>query len=141
MYFCPVNRILSIDFGLKKTGLAVTDPLQIIVSGLDTVATADLMDYLADYFSREPVEKVVIGESRHKDGTATDLYGHALGFSRKLAKQFPDLIIDWQDEFGSSRRAREILFNSGLPKKKRREKERVDKLAAVLILQEYLGHV
>jgi putative Holliday junction resolvase len=136
-----VNRILSIDFGLKKTGLAVTDPLQIIVSGLDTVATADLMDYLADYFSREPVGKVVIGESRHKDGTATNLHGHALGFSRKLAKQFPDLIIDWQDEFGSSRRAREILFNSGLPKKKRREKERVDKLAAVLILQEYLGHL
>lgn len=120
--------------------MATTDPLQIIVSGLDTVATKDLMDYLERYCSEESVDKVVFGESRHKDGNFTAIHSHALGFSRKLKQRFPELEIDWQDEFGSSRRAREILLNSGVSKKKRREKERVDKIAAVLILQDYLGH-
>lgn len=140
MYFWPVARILAIDYGTKKSGLAVTDPLQIIVSGLETVPTAKLMEYLKTYLAAELVEKIVIGKSTHSDGSPNHLYTHALGFSRQLQKQFPELEIDWQDEFGTSKQAKEIMLKTGLPKKKRREKERVDRIAAVLILQEYLGH-
>lgn len=120
--------------------MAVTDPLQLIVSGLDTVPTTQLLGYLVNYCTNEAVEKIVIGKSTHKDGSNTNLHAHALGFSRKLEKSLPDIIIDWQDEFGSSQRAKEIILGSGLSKKKRREKARVDKIAAVLILQDYLGH-
>lgn len=118
----------------------MTDPLQIIVSGLDTVPTTELLDYLINYCQQEEVEKVVIGESLHKDGSPTNVHSHAVGFSRKLQKAMPDLKIDWHEEFGTSRRAREVLLESGVSKKKRREKERVDKIAAVLILQDYLNH-
>ncbi len=133
-------RILAIDYGTKKTGLAVTDPLQIIVTGLATVPTAELFNYLEKYFRDEEVEKVVFGESTNEDGSHTDLHTHVVGFSRKLKKAYPELDIDWQDEYGTSKRAKNILLHSGVPQKKRREKERVDKIAAILILQDYLGH-
>lgn len=133
-------RILAIDYGTKKTGLAVTDPLQIIATGLATIPTAELFEYLKNYFQEEEVVKVVFGESTNEDGSHTDLHAHAVGFSRKLKKHFPALVIDWQDEYGTSKRAKAILLHSGVPQKKRREKERVDKIAAVLILQDYLGH-
>lgn len=140
MYFCPVARVLSIDYGTKKTGLAVTDPLQIIVTDLDTVPTENLLSCLLDYCRLEEVEKVVIGKSVHYDGTPTHLHAHALGFSRQVQKKLPNIIIDWQDEFRTFKRAKEIMLEVGTSKKKRKEKTRVDKIAAVLILQEYLGH-
>lgn len=133
-------RILGIDYGTKRSGLAVTDPLQLIVTGLETVATEKLMDFLADYFQGEEVERVVVGKSLHKDGQPTDLHGHALGFVRKLKKQFPHMSIAWQDEFGTSREAKEIMLRGDYSQKKRRKKGETDRIAAILILQEYLGH-
>jgi len=138
-YFCAVSRIMAIDYGSKKCGIAVSDPLRLFARGLETVPTAQLLDFLADYFNREEVDTLVIGESLHKDGTPTNTHSQAIGFSRKIKKLYPKLKVEWQDEFYSSKRAKEILVETGVPKKKRREKERVDKLAAVLILQDYLA--
>lgn len=138
LYFCGMGRILAIDYGSKKCGIAVSDPLRIIATGLDTVATKSLFDYLADYFQRETVDEVVLGESLHKDGTPTAIHQQAVGFSRKLQKLYPELLVRWQDEFNTSQRAKAALIASGVPKMKRREKERVDKIAAVLILQDYM---
>lgn len=128
---------MAIDYGSKKCGIAVSDPLRIIATGLDTVPTEELTEFLEKYFEQEPVGTLVLGESMHKDGTPTNIHSHAVGFSRKIAKLYPDLEIEWQDEFNTSQRAREIMFES-LPKKKRQQKERVDKIAAVLILQDFM---
>lgn len=128
---------MAIDYGSKKCGIAVSDPLRIVATGLDTVATEDLFDFLEDYFQNEPVGTLVLGESTHKDGTPTNIHSHVVGFSRKIAKLYPELKIEWQDEFNTSQRAKAIMLET-LPKKKRQEKERVDKLAAVLILQDFM---
>lgn len=128
---------MAIDYGSKKCGIAVSDPLRIVATGLDTVATEDLFDFLEDYFQNEPVGTLVLGESMHKDGTPTNIHSHVVGFSRKIAKLYPELKIEWQDEFNTSQRAKAIMLET-LPKKKRQEKERVDKLAAVLILQDFM---
>lgn len=129
---------MAIDYGSKKCGIAVSDPLRIIASPLDTVPTHELFGYLEDYFEREPVGTLVMGESRHKDGSPTNIHQHALGFSRKVAKRFPELEICWQDEALSSIRAMEAIRESGVPRKKRREKGRVDRIAAVIILQDFM---
>jgi putative Holliday junction resolvase len=128
---------MAIDYGSKKCGIAVSDPLRIIATGLDTVPTEELMEYLKDYFEQEPVGTLVLGESLHKDGTPTNIHSHAVGFSRRMSKLYPNLEIEWQDEFNTSQRARAIMFET-LPKKKRQQKERVDKIAAVLILQDFM---
>lgn len=137
-YFCIVARILGIDYGAKRTGLAVTDPLQIIVSGLDTVATSTLLEYLKTYLHQEEVEAIVIGEPLHKDGNPTQLHASIVELSKKLKKLFPEVEVVLHDEYYSSARAKEIIFQSGAKKKKRRDKGLVDKVAAGLILQDYL---
>lgn len=134
-------RILSIDYGKKKTGLAVTDPLQIIATGLDTVATPKLKEYLESYFLREEVEKIVIGYPTHKDGNPTFLTKEIDKLIQSLHKKFTSLQIERVDESFSSVRAREVIRMSGAKKKVRRDKELVDKISAVIILQEYLGHI
>lgn len=131
-------RILAIDYGTKRTGLAVTDPLQIIANGLDTVATQELLDYLDRYFAAEEVETVVIGEPRHKDGNPTKVTPHVIGLQRKLEKNYPELKVVLQDEGFTSVMAKEAILQSGLKRKKRRDKGLVDKMAATIILQEYL---
>lgn len=131
-------RILAIDYGTKRTGIAVTDPLQIIANGLDTVETKELLSYLETYFSEEEVETVVVGEPLHADDTPTYLEPHIIGFIRKLQKQFPELNIVRQDERFTSVMAKEALLESGLKQKKRRQKGLVDKMAATILLQEYL---
>jgi putative Holliday junction resolvase len=133
-----VARILAIDYGTKRTGLAVTDPLQIIANGLDTVATHELLDYLDRYFAEEDVETVVIGEPSHKDGNPTKVTPHVIGLKRKLEKKYPELEVVLQDEGFTSVMAKEAIFQSGLKRKKRRDKSLVDKMAATIILQEYL---
>lgn len=131
-------RILAVDYGTKRTGLAVTDPLQIIATGLDTVATTGLLDYLQDYLQREEVELIVVGEPMHLDGNPAQIMPEIVGFVRKLKKLFPDLQVVMQDERFSSEMAKEAIRRSGAKKKKRRDKALVDKMAATLILQEYL---
>lgn len=133
-------RILSIDYGTKRCGIAVTDPLQIIVSGLDTVPSENLLSFIQEYCRNEEVEQFVIGEPLHMDGMPAQIHSHVIGFSRKLQKLFPEKAVILQDERFSSEDAKQIILQSGTKKKKRRNKALVDKISAVLILQDYLGH-
>ena len=131
-------RVLSIDYGTKRTGIAVSDPLQIIATGLDTVPTHQLMAFLKNYMQEEDVETIVVGEPFQPDGTPSQISHLILGFVRQLRKEFPDINIERVDESYSSEEAKAIIFRSGAKKKKRREKGLVDKISAVLILQDFL---
>ncbi len=132
-------RIMSIDYGLKRTGLAVTDPLQIIVSPLETISTDKLFDFLKDYTGRESVEKIVLGEPGF-DGEGSHISSHIKKLNTKLIETFPAIEIVLHDENFTSSRAREILFLTA-KKMQRRKKELVDKVSAILILQSYLKHI
>lgn len=132
---------MGIDYGTRKTGISATDPLQIIVNGLETVPTDKLQDFLTDYLTREEVDKIVFGLPRHADGNPTYLTPIVENFAKKIKSQFPEIEIDFQDESFTSKQAKEILLQSGANKKKRRDKTQVDKISAVLILQSYLKHI
>ncbi|KAA3635525.1 MAG: Holliday junction resolvase RuvX [Bacteroidetes bacterium] len=131
-------RILSIDYGTKRTGLAVTDPLQIIASGLDTVATQEIFEYLKKYIEEEEVETIVVGDPKYPDGNPAQIAHLVVGFVRKLKEMFPEIKIDTIDERYTSEEAKKIILKSGAKKKKRRDKGLVDKISAVLILQDYM---
>lgn len=131
-------RILSIDYGTKRIGIAVSDPLQIIANGLDTVATKDIFEYLNNYFDQEEVECIVIGEPRHADGNPTHLTPVIEKFKKRLHQLYPDKEIVLQDERFTSVDAKRIIRESGAKKKKRQDKSLVDKVSAVLILQDYM---
>ena len=134
----PLARIIAIDYGTKRTGLAVTDPLQIIANGLDTVATKDLEEYLRQYLNQEEVETIVVGEPFYPDGNPAQIHPQVIGFVRKLKKLFPDIEVVTHDERYTSEEAKQVILQSGAKKKKRRDKGLVDKVSAVLILQDYL---
>ena len=134
-------RILGIDYGEKRTGLSATDPLQIIVNGLETVETKDLENFLSRYLIVEEVEKIVIGLPRHKDGNFTHLKPKIDALALYINTHFPSIIIDFEDESFTSSQSRDIIFQSGVKKSKRKDKSLVDKVSAVLILQKYLGHI
>ncbi|HVZ55289.1 MAG TPA: Holliday junction resolvase RuvX [Chitinophagaceae bacterium] len=131
-------RILAIDYGLKRTGLAVTDPLQIIASGLTTVDSRDLMSYLQNYFAREAVELILIGEPRNWDDTATHATPLVEKCVRDLQKRFPAIPVKRVDERYTSKMARDAMLAMGLKKSQRRDKRLVDEIAATILLQEYL---
>lgn len=132
-------RILSIDYGSKRTGLAVTDPLQIIATGLTAVDTKDLVDYLKAYFAKEAVEKVIIGMPTHADGNDTHATPLVKAFINHFKKTFPAIPIQPVDEQFTSKLAVRALIESGTSKKDRRNKKLVDEMSATIILQEYLG--
>jgi putative Holliday junction resolvase len=136
-----MGRIMGIDYGMKKCGIAVTDPMQIIVSPLKTVKTTSLLSYLKIYFVEEQVDKLVFGYPTHKDGQPTYVVDLIETFKIQLLKQFPNLKVDFQNENFTSLQAKEIMIKSGLSKKQRQDKSRIDKLSAVLILQRYLKHI
>ncbi|WP_262713712.1 Holliday junction resolvase RuvX [Neolewinella aurantiaca] len=129
------------DYGSKKCGLAASDPLRIIATGLDTVPTWQLFDWLEKYLATEPVGDLVIGESLHKDGTPNKINAQIVGFERKFAKLYPDINLHRQDEYLTSKRAMQAMIESGVPRMKRREKERVDKIAATIILQDFMESI
>ena len=131
-------RILAIDYGRKKCGVAVTDPLQLIATGLDTVPTYQLFDWLDDYLSREEVGELVVGESLTDSGADNPIQREIVGFERKFRKRYPTILLHRQDEFMSSRRARESMLDMGMKRKQRRDKSAVDRIAAALILQDFL---
>ena len=133
-----MSRIMGIDYGTKRTGIAVTDPLQIIASGLATIPTNEVFDFLSNYFREEEVEKIVVGEPMHKDGNPAQIAHMVVGFVRKLKKEFPDIEVVMHDERGTSVQAKEIILQSGIKQKKRRDKTLVDKIAAALILEDFL---
>jgi len=131
-------RILAFDYGTKRIGVAVTDPLQIIATGLDTVHPKDAIDYIKKYLLNEKVEAFVIGDPKQMDGSASDSKQHAKGFSKLLKKAFPDIPQHWVDERFTSKMAHQAIMQSGLKKTDRQNKERVDTIAATLILQYFM---
>jgi putative holliday junction resolvase len=131
-------RILSLDYGKKRTGVAVTDPLQIIASGLTTVDTQQLFDFLKDYISKEVVEKIIIGLPYQLDGSPTDATAAVLHCIRRLKNSFPTIPVVSVDEQFSSKMASRAMLDMGLKKKDRQKKGLVDEIAATLLLQEYM---
>lgn len=129
---------MAIDFGGKRTGLAVTDPLKIIASGLTTVETKKLMDYLKKYFQQESVEKVIIGEPKNWDDSDTHATPLVRHFMDHFKKEFPLIPIEGVDERYTSKMATRAMIDMGMKKKQRQNKALVDEIAATIILQEYL---
>jgi putative Holliday junction resolvase len=133
-----VARILSIDYGKKRTGLAVTDPLQIIAGGLATVSTSELFDYLQQYVARETVERIVIGEPRQPNGQPSENLTRVQQFVNRWRKQRPDIPIEYYDERFTSVLAHQAMLDAGLKKKTRQDKALVDEISATIILEDYL---
>lgn len=131
-------RILSIDYGKKRTGLAVTDSLQIIAGGLATVSTSELFDYLTQYVSREAVERIVIGEPRQPNGQPSENMTRVQQFVNRWRKQRPDIPIEFYDERFTSVLAHQAMLDAGLKKKVRQDKALVDEISATIILEDYL---
>ncbi len=131
-------RIMAVDYGTKRTGLAVTDPLQIIASGLTTVDTPVLFRFLKDYCQRENVEMFLVGEPRNLDDSDTHASGPVRQFIARLGKEFPKIPVQTIDERFSSKMASRAMIDMGLKKKQRRDKKLIDEIAATLLLQEYL---
>lgn len=133
-----MSRILSIDYGKKRTGLAVTDPLQIIAGGLATVATCDLFQYLSDYIAREPVERIIIGEPRQPNGQPSENLARVMQFVNRWRKVKPTVPIELFDERFTSVLAHQAMLDGGLKKKARQNKALVDEISATIILQDYM---
>ncbi|NJB37538.1 Holliday junction resolvase RuvX [Croceivirga sp. JEA036] len=131
-------RILALDYGKKRTGIAVTDELQIIASGLTTVATEELLPFLTAYIEKESVERIIVGEPKQMDGSASQSEELILPFIKKLQQQFPQVPVERQDERFTSKMAVRTMIDGGLKKKKRQDKAMVDQISATLILQSYL---
>ena len=134
-------RILSIDYGGKRTGLAVTDPLQIIATGLTTVQTPQLFNFLKEYFAKEPVELILMGEPKNWDDTDTHATPLVKKAVERLKKQFPAIPVKMWDERYTSKMAFQAMIEMGLKKKQRQNKALVDEIAATIMLQEYLRSI
>lgn len=132
-------RILGIDYGAKRVGVATTDPLQIIATALETISSNDIIDYLKDFCQREEVELIVVGEPFRADGSHSDIEKEIKEFLIKLSKVLPDIPVVRQDESFTSMKAQEALVLSNVKKKDRRSKKYLDSASATLILQEYLN--
>ena len=131
-------RILSIDYGKKRTGLAVSDPLQLIAGGLATVATHELFDYLVQYVGREQVERIVIGEPRQPNGQPSENLARVQQFVNRWRKAVPAVPIEYYDERFTSVLAHQAMLDGGLKKKARQDKALVDEISATIILEDYL---
>jgi putative holliday junction resolvase len=131
-------RILAIDYGLKRTGLAVTDPLKIIATGLTTVASSKLIAFLKDYFKKEEVELILIGEPKNWDDSDTHATPLVRQIILRLQKEFPKMPLQTIDERNTSKMASRAMIDMGMKKKKRRNKALVDEIAAAMMLQEWL---
>src|SRR5690554_1864064 len=133
-----MGRILALDYGSKRTGVAITDELQLIASGLTTVATSELMDFLRKYIASEKVELLLVGEPKQKDGTHSQIEEEIKEFLKKFSAFFQNIEIKRVDERYTSKMAFQTMLDSGLKKKQRQNKALVDEISATIILQEYL---
>ncbi|GAK77043.1 MULTISPECIES: Holliday junction resolvase RuvX [Nonlabens] len=133
-----MSRILAIDYGKKRTGIAVTDPMQIIASGLTTVATHELSVFIEKYLKSEDVETIVIGEPKQMDYTDSELGSVIHAFAKALQEKYPHITIERVDERFTSKMAFQTMIDSGLSKSKRRNKALVDEIAATIILQTFM---
>ena len=131
-------RILSVDYGKKRTGLAVTDPLQLIAGGLATVSTSELFEYLQQYIAREPVERIVIGEPRQPNGEPSENLARVQQFVNRWRKAVPQVPIEYYDERFTSVLAHQAMIDGGLKKKARQNKALVDEISATIILEDYM---
>lgn len=131
-------RILCIDYGRKRTGLAVTDPLQIIAGGLVTVATSELFAYLQDYIAREPIERIVIGKPTQPNGQPSENMARVEQFVARWRKAMPAIPIEYYDERFTSVMAHQAMLDAGLKKKARQNKALVDEISATIILEDYM---
>lgn len=131
-------RILAIDYGKKRTGLAVTDELQLIAGGLTTVPTAELVDYILDYVKKEPVERVVVGLPKQMNNTPSENMCRIEPFVNRLRKLLPEIPVEYHDERFTSVLAHQAILASGIGKMARRNKELVDEVSATIILQSYM---
>ena len=131
-------RILSIDYGKKRTGIAVTDPLQLIAGGLATVATSELFNFLTDYISREPVELIVVGEPKQPNGQPSENLERVRQFVNRWRKAVPEVPVAYYDERFTSVLAHRAMLDGGLGKMARRNKALVDEISATIILQDYM---
>ena len=131
-------RILSIDYGKKRTGLAVTDPLQIIAGGLATVATSELFDFLKAYIAREQVEMIVIGEPRQPNGEPSENLARVQQFVNRWRKAVPEVPIQYYDERFTSVLAHQAMLDGGLKKKARQNKGLVDEISATIIFEDFM---
>ena len=134
-------RILSIDYGKKRTGLAVTDPFQIIATGLTTVETPKLIPFLKDYFAKEPVELIIMGEPKNWDESDTHATPLVKKAVERLKKEFPAIPIKMVDERYTSKLASQAMIEMGMKKMQRRNKALVDEIAATIMLQEYMRSI
>ena len=132
-------RLLSVDYGKKRCGIAVTDPLQIIPGGLATVPTSDLIAFLIDYTSREQVERIVVGEPRQPNGQPSENLPRVKAFVAQLKKVLPHIPVDLYDERFTSVLAHKAMLEGGLRKKARQDKALVDEISATIILQDYMN--
>lgn len=132
-------RLLSIDFGKKRTGIAVTDEFQIIASGLTTVDTSELLPFLKDYFTKEKVERVIIGEPKRLNNEPSEVVPLLNEFIGKFEKNFPAMPVERIDERFTSKMAFQTMIDSGLKKKQRQNKALIDEIAATIILQDYMN--
>ena len=130
---------MAIDYGLKRTGIAVTDPLQIIATGLTTVESPKLILFLKDYFKKEPVELILVGEPKNWDDSDTHATPLVKALVVRLQKEFPSMPLRMVDERNTSKMASRAMIDMGMKKKQRRNKALVDEIAATIMLQEYLG--
>lgn len=133
-----MGRILAIDYGTKRTGIAVTDPSQIIANGLTTVATFQLIPFLEKYFQTESVERVVIGKPTQMNGQPSENARHIRGFLKKFVSTFPEMPIEEYDERFTSVLAHQAILQSGIHRMARRNKALVDEISATIILQSYM---
>lgn len=133
-----MGRILAIDYGKKRTGIAVTDTLKLIANGLTTVPTTELMSFLSDYVSREPVERILVGLPKQMNNEASENMKRVEPFVNALRKKLPNIPVEYVDERFTSVLAHRAMLEGGLKKKARQDKALVDEISATIILQDYL---
>lgn len=133
-----MSRVLAIDYGRKRTGVAVSDTLQMIANGLTTVPTHDLLAFLTEYVKKEPVERIVIGLPKQMNNEASENMKYIEPFVRSLKKRMPDMPVEFVDERFTSVMAHRTMLEAGLKKKDRQNKALVDEISATIILQSYL---
>lgn len=133
-----MSRLLAIDYGKKRTGIAVSDTLQIIANGLTTVETPKLMEFLADYLQKEDVCKIIVGQPKQMNNEDSENMKRIEPFVRSLRNKFPDIPVEYYDERFTSKLAQRTMIDGGLKKKKRQDKALVDEISATIILQGYM---
>lgn len=135
-----MGKVLGIDYGAIRTGIAITDNMQIIASGLTTVATHNLYSFIADIVLKENIECFVVGDPKNLDGSSTDITVHVEDFVKQLERLYPTILVHQIDERFTSKIAKQSILQSGINRKGRQKKALIDKVSATIILQDYLDY-